>query len=107
MPHILRHLHYAPAREASPPALHRRPDPRHMPRARIEALTLALPARIILDIIPHRKQRRKRIREIQQRGSGDHAHEAEIIRDGGRDDEGDGPPDGHDDGVEDFSAARD
>ena len=107
MPHILRDLHRATAQKPTHPALRCCPDSRHLPCNRVEAFAFTLSMRVVLDVVSHGEERRERIRQIQQRGGGDDADEAEVVWNCGRDDEGDGPPDGHDDGVEDFPTAGD
>ena len=107
MPHIFRDLQWATAQEPTHPALRCRPVSCHVPRNRIESFPFAFSLRIILHIVSHRKERRKRVRQIQQRRGGNDTDEAEIIWNRCRDDKGDGPPDGHNGGVEDFAAAGD
>ena len=63
--------------------------------------------RILLYIISHRKERRKRVRQIQQSRGGYDTDEAEVIWNRCCDDKGDGPPDRYDGGVEDFPTAGD
>ncbi len=107
MPHVLRDLHWAAAQESTHPALHCRPVSFHLACNRIEAFAFIFSVRVLLHIVPHRKERRECIGQIQQcRGRYD-ADEAKIIRNCCRDDKGNGPPDWHDDGVEDFAAAGD
>ena len=105
MPHILRDLDRASTHEPTHPALHRRPVSRHLPSNRTEPFAFSL--RILLDIIPDREERRKRVRQVQRERGGYDADEAKVVRDGRRDDKGDDPPDRHDGGVEDFAAAVD
>lgn len=107
MPHVFGDLQWATAQEPTHPALRYRPVSCHLPRNRIESFAFAFSVRILLDIVPHRKERRKRIRQIQQRRGGYDTDEAEVIWNRCRDDKGDAPPDGHDGGVKDFAAAGD
>ena len=106
MPHISRYLQWAATRESTHPALRCRPVSCHRPRNRIEsfAFAFAFSAGNILHIVPHRKERRKRIRQIQQRRGGYDTDEAKVIWNRCRDDKGDSPPDGNDGGVENFAA---
>ena len=57
-----------------------------------------------MHIVSHRKERRKRIGQIQQHRGGYDTDEAKVIWNRCRKDKGDSPPDGHDGGVVDFAA---
>ena len=102
MPHISRNLQWAATRESTHPALHCRPVSCHRPRNRIEPF--AFSTRKILHIVSHRKERRKRIRQIEQRRGGYDADEAKVIWNRCCNNKGNSPPDGYDGGVEDFAA---
>ena len=107
MPHVFGDLQRTTADKSTHPALCCCSMSRHLSRRRIESFALNFSVRIVLYIVPHRKDGRNRIRQVQQSRGGYDANEAEVIRDRRGDDEGDGPPDGHDGGVEDFPAAGD
>ena len=53
------------------------------------------------------EQRGQRVRQVQQHRGGHDTDEAKVVRDGGRDDEGDDPPDGDDGGVDELAARGD
>ena len=107
MPHIHSDLDRPTTHKPTHQALHRRPMSYHRARNRIESLAFTFPHRIHLHIIPHSKERRKRVRQIQQERGRYYTHEAEVVGDRSRDDESDDPPDGDDGGVEYFAAPVD
>ena len=75
--------------------------PRHDPSSRIKALTGL--HRMPLDEIAQSQHRRERVAELHDTECRNDGNQAEEIRDGGRNDESDGPVNGNDDGPEDFA----
>ena len=104
MPHILCDLQWAATHESTHPALRCR-SVSYRPPNRIESFAFSI--RVVLHIVSHRKERRKCIRQIQQHCCGYDTDEAKVIWNRCRDDKGDRPPNGHDGGVEYFTATCD
>ena len=107
MPHIHSDLDWPTTHKPTHQALYRRPVSYHRARNRIESLAFTFSHRVRLHIIPHSKERRKRVRQVQQERGRYDTHEAKVVGDRRGDDEGDDPPDGYDGGVEYFAAAVD
>ena len=107
MPYIFGDLDRPTTHEPTHQTLHCRPVSYHLAGHRIESLAFTFSHRIRLHVVSDRKERRKRIRQIQQERGGYDADEAKVVGDRRRDDKGDDPPDGYDGGVEYFAAAVD
>lgn len=73
----------------------------------VEALALACLHRVEVDVVAEDQDGRKGIAKLNDGNGADDRHEAEVIGNGGRDDEGDRPPDGHDDHPQDFAVLGD
>jgi len=89
-------------KEASNPPLHPPVSQNNLPGRRIKPL--ALPQRILLNQIPKRKNRRKRVCKLHETYCSSHICQAEEIRNGSCEHECYGPVDWDDDCPEEFAA---
>ena len=97
-----------PGKEAPDPALGARISADDRSRRRVEAVAaLARAAHgIKVDVVSHSEDRRKRVGKLDDGDGGDNGHEAKVVRDGGGNDEGNGPPDGNDDDPKNLAHPR-
>ena len=107
MPDVDANLEEASTEEATGPAPDGARLPVHDTRGGIKALILADADGVLLDVEAEREQRRHGVGQVEQHRGRDDADEADVIGDGGGEDERDDPPDGHDGGVDELPALGD
>jgi len=103
MPDIDTDLEQPATEEASHPSLDSSLVSDHHARSWIKAFALLRSKRVLLDVETESEERGKRVRQVQEHGRRDDADEAEIIGNGGGDDECYDPPDGNDRGVDNLA----
>ena len=106
MPNVDGDLEQASAEEAADPSADASLGSCHLARDGVETVVQVGSHGVPLDIVPQSQERRQRVGHVEQRGRGHNRDEAKVVRDGGGDDESNGPPDWDDRGVHDLPTPR-